>query len=69
MKIKGEFEEARALAVAMRLVRVSSLPPSAAHLLLPQQLPQSKTEYWQLVWSDTRQRHAKTGLIRCVLFT
>ena len=50
---------------------MSSLPPSlggsAAHCVLPQQLPQSETEYWQLAWSDTTSRHAKTGLIRCVL--
>jgi len=64
-QLKGEIEDARALAVASGLVRASDLPPGCARLKQPRQLPQLPEE-WQISWTDTPMRHKQTGLIRWV---
>lgn len=62
-QLRGDMDDARAMAVASGMLRASALPSSCAHLKRPEQL-QPLVEQWSISWSDMPLRHRKSGLIR-----
>jgi hypothetical protein len=65
-RLKNDIDTARALAFATGVVTHAQLPLSCCSLKLPQQLPISRAN-WSMSWTDTHERHERTGLVRCVV--
>jgi hypothetical protein len=62
-QLRGDIDDARAMAVASGMLRASALPRSCAHLKKPEQL-QPLVEEWSISWTDMPMRHRKSGLVR-----
>jgi antirestriction protein len=62
-QLRGDIDDARAMAVASGMLRASALPPSCAHLKKPEQL-QLSAEEWSISWTGMPMRHKQSGLVR-----
>lgn len=63
LRLRGDIDDAREMAVASGLLRTSALPRSCAGLKRPEQLLQMP-EQWSISWTDTPLQDRKSGLIR-----
>lgn len=62
-RLRGDIDDARAMAVASGLLPASALPRNCAGLKRPEQL-QYVPEKWTVSWTDMPLRHKKSGLVR-----